>query len=205
MKKLKTLLFIFAPLSLFAQISKNQWLVGGGALAQYSENNLNSNKEVDVRVPSQIGYFVADKFAMGVRGQYHFNMTKSDYFTGNNYYYYYYKSVRQYQKEFSVGPFIRYYFLPTQNRFNLFLDLSYGYGKSTSKIDLNYGPIEYKRQTNILNVNIAPVFIINKHLSTELMIAYFLQKEQGAKTLYTDFLVGLGFQIHLGKAKEKSK
>jgi hypothetical protein len=204
MKKLLTLVCVLVPCVLFAQISKNQWLVGGSVLAQYTETTANSNKEIDVKAPAQVGYFVIDKLSLGVRGLYHFNQTKTAYLFGT-YFGNTWATVNQTQKEFAVGPFIRYYFLPQRNRFNLFLDASYGYGKSTTKMDLSQNPIESVSKTNTFNINIEPVFFINKHVSTEFVMAYYLQKQEGRSDSYTNFLLGLGFQIHLGNAKEKSK
>jgi hypothetical protein len=51
------------------------------------------------------------------------------------------------------------------------------------------------------NFNLAPVFIVNQHISVELIAGYYLLKREGLTESYHNFLVGLGLQIHLGKGK----
>jgi hypothetical protein len=76
MKYTYIILFVLlAPLSIFAQISKNQWLLGGSFAGQYQKNSFNSSTQKQLKAPLSIGYFVANKFALGIRGQYSYAAT----------------------------------------------------------------------------------------------------------------------------------
>ena len=203
MKKLKTLLFIIAPFSLCAQINKNQWLVGGSVIAQYQTNSENDNSEKEIRLPLNVGYFVANKLAVGIRGQYHLTSTYSAFtysdFAGNIIYA---SSIKQREEEFSVGPFIRYYILPKTKPFNVYVEVGYAYGNNKLDIDLTQSNVSFVTKASTYNINIAPVFFINKHTSMEFILAYYMQQPEGSSITYNNFLLGLGLQIHLGQGKE---
>ncbi|MFK5108799.1 hypothetical protein ACI394_30215, partial [Klebsiella pneumoniae] len=59
-----------------AQITKGNWLVGGsGSLRSINTSNSSpgistSSKRLDIIISPSIGYFIIDKFALGLRASY---------------------------------------------------------------------------------------------------------------------------------------
>jgi hypothetical protein len=196
------LLVLLAPLSLFAQISKNQWLVGGSITGQFQNINDSRSSAKELRIPLSVGYFVTNKLALGIRGQYR-NSVMTQEING----YYYATTITQKDRSISVGPFIRYYLLPRLNRFNLYTEACYshGSGKLTYSSNITSGNQVSKVNLNTYNFNLAPVLIINEHISVELIAGYYLQKIENRTQSYHNFFTGLGLQIHLGKATASVK
>jgi hypothetical protein len=200
MKFLKTLILLCAPSLLFAQISQNQLLLGGGFSGRYEENRTNNLKEREIKSYLNLGYFFQNKVAFGLRGFYGYS--KED----GSVYAYYYGKISYFNEETykGGGPFLRVYLLPRKYRFNMYTEIVYTYGyNKTNYYDNLY---RMKRSSTVEshtgNFNLAPVFFINEHTSLELTMGYYFQKQNTAdNAYYTTLLVGLGLQIHLGKNK----
>jgi hypothetical protein len=90
-----------------AQISKGNWMMGGGASFSHNKNtSYGSTTESTVfAVAPNVGYFFIDKLAVGASGRLSFLFAKNDNSTHdpNNFTY-------------GIGPFARYYFLETEKK-----------------------------------------------------------------------------------------
>lgn len=182
-----------------AQIAKNQWILSSGISANYIPNINPEFNQLTINTPVSIGYFVRNKSAFGVRGSYAYK-------DGLTYIRLKYSSfssfegfVLEKQNQFSVGPFARYYLLPIQNRFNVYTELAYGYGKFTSKIFFD----ELTGTSHNYIATIAPVYFVNEYIGLELNLTYAYQVAKGAfEGTTSGIFVGGGFQFHFNKPKE---
>ena len=90
---------------------------------------------------------------------------------------------------FSVGPFIRYYFLKTEKNINFLVEANYYYGKDFNKSDFvtNYG------------FKAGPVIYFNSSVGLELLAKYEHVFYSSDSFTTNSFQIGLGLQIHLEK------
>ncbi|WP_435138409.1 outer membrane beta-barrel protein [Formosa sp. A9] len=172
--------------SLFSQITKGNWLVGGTGDFQKSKiknttsnGNIQEFESMHFTISPDIGYFLADKFAAGLV----LNFTVNNPSGSNN-------SSWGYQ----IGPFARYYFLNTDKIINVFgeLNCSFGKGISNQNSDSNSNNYEVKAGTALF---------FNNSVALELSLNYNLnQLNTNSSDLDTKSLtLGIGFQIHLEK------
>jgi len=156
-----------------SQITKGDWLLGGSisfsslktsstATGQYNQTNF--------QISPLIGYFVKDKFAVGVNPSYSFGSI--------NYY-----NIRN--SIIEIGPFSRYYFLHTDNIFNLFAEGSYSYG-----IIIGKGP-GATQKSNTFSIAGGPVLYFNTSIGLEFIFAYSTTKVR----------IGIGLKFHLERDK----
>src|SRR5690606_19042384 len=100
------LIFLFSFFSMNAQITKNNWLVGGSGNFSYyestqrSEYGESSHSGYIAALRPNVGYFIVDKFAVGA---------KVDLLFANP------EGRRNSEFGYDIGPFIRYYILETDN------------------------------------------------------------------------------------------
>ncbi|SHM06925.1 hypothetical protein [Flavobacterium xinjiangense] len=156
-----------------AQITKNNWLVGGEAGFFYNFNNsetINGNNSYAIHLSPNIGYFIYDKLAAG---------SKFDYIAGNT------RSTT-----LLLGPFLRYYFLEKEKRVNLFLESSYNFG--LDKQDKDYSNFSTKVGTAIF---------LNSSVALELALNYNLYRNKSIDFSSNSLSLAVGFQIHLEKEK----
>ncbi|AWG20551.1 hypothetical protein FFWV33_02890 [Flavobacterium faecale] len=161
-----------------AQITKGNWMVGGDA--NYTNSKIiNNDNEIlgsgnTVRIFPNIGYFIANKFALGINGN--FNYGKANNTVSNIVY--------------GGGPFARYYFLKPENRINLLAEANYNYYSSkTQGFDSNKGS-SYRFKAG-------PVVYFNSSVGLEMTLNYLSESFSDGTAKY--FTVGFGFQIHLEK------
>lgn len=131
-----------------AQLDKGIWLVGGSA--NFSSTNgetiynggIQKSTYLDISVSPDIGYFIADKFAVGIKPS--FSYSKADYgelidegipVAGGGY---------SHIMWFDIGPFIRYYFLPIGNRVNIFAEGNYLCGTANTKPAIYFTQHEFR-------------------------------------------------------------
>jgi hypothetical protein len=202
MKKL--LLFTLSALILkmsSAQITKHNWLVGGtGLFSSTTSNSAAGNigqRQTQINLSPNIGYFLADKFAAGLKIGYS-NIRYKQLNTPN---YNLSKFITC-----SVGPFLRYYFLPTDKQFNLLVDGSYQYGNergggvsSTGSEPVDFDLTKYQKHT--FSIAAGPVIYFNSSVGLEFLAAYTTSKYVNIEGRNKTFQVGLGLQVHLEKDK----
>ena len=168
------------------QITKGNWLVGGtGNFSSYenksSSNGLeNINKGFGINVSPNIGYFLANRFAVGSL----LNLGSS--------------MPKDFENSFSygIGPFARYYFLEEDKRVNILLQANYIYGASQSQSGNN------KSNSNAYGFKAGPAIFFNSSVALEVTLEYNSGKlipDSSASSSYNNFQIALGFQIHLIK------
>jgi hypothetical protein len=96
-------------------INKGDWMLGGNAGFNSSKiEDIDASKTTTVSVSPNVGYFFINNLAGGLRAS--FTSQKQ-------------KDVDA-EHELSVAPFVRYYFLPSSQKVNVFLDGTYGFGSA---------------------------------------------------------------------------
>ena len=171
------LLFAFSANS---QVTKGNWLVGGNAnfSKDKTKGPLGSSNETRFILSPDIGYFLANKFAVGVN----FSLDRFDYTLNEN---------NNHSTSYLFGPFARYYFLPTDKQVNVFAGGSYQLniqspgGSSTNRYSFFAGP----------------VIFFNSSVGLEFTVNYSSLTYSGSTT--NTFQIGAGFQIHLEKEKKQ--
>lgn len=188
-----TFSFIFAVLISTAQITRGYWMFGGNlnSSTYRVKTDNQASRTTNLDLSSNAGYFLLDKLVGGLVLSYSWQHIK--YVAGLS------------EGNFSTigtfygGPFIRYYFLSVENRYNLILDLNYQFGNFKNKNNIN--------SIHSVNMNKAifsagPVLFFNKTDAIEFLLNYSYTKpdnEAGSPT--KSFGVGIGFQIHLTNYK----
>ncbi|MBN8663809.1 MAG: hypothetical protein J0L83_04510 [Chitinophagales bacterium] len=200
----KTFLFLFTIIlfqSSFGQISKGNWLVGGsGQLSAYSSTNTNVSpareqnvKALYISVSPNIGYFIKDKFAVGLRPALTWEKGKAgDAFAPDG-------SVvgsggKLTQIRFVIGPFCRYYLLDTEKPFNILIEAAYQYGIGSPK------PLNERQ--SIFSAGLGPVIYFNSSVGLEFLLGYnntILNAEGYYRTSKNSIQLNIGVQIHLEK------
>ena len=187
-----------------AQLTKGNWLVGG--TANFSSANgetissagTQKSTYINISASPTVGYFIADQFAIGLK-------PSLSWFKAN-----YGQSIREglptagggYANEtwFDVGPFIRYYFLPTDNQVNLFAEANYSHG-----IQWNH-PGKGKRDS--YSFFAGPAIYLNSSVAIEFAVGYNSTKSvtyglnssnDDYRSKRNSFQLSIGFQIHLEK------
>lgn len=163
------MLFFFS--SSFAQIEQSSWLVGGNV--GYESSKVESITTSSFAFSPNVGYFLIDKLAGGVRGAFlSAKVSGEDAVTHN-----------------SIGPFLRYYFLEKSGKTNLFLDGNFSFGSSSllgeSVNHTGYGFMA------------GPAFFLNKHTALEITVGYDATKTEADDVWTNAFKLGVGLQIHL--------
>ena len=200
MKKLLVLVAITAvSTASFAQgnISRGDWMLGGDVGYESASVNSGSSSSTskETRFNSSLngGYFFIDKLAGGIR--LHSASTK-------------YKSQSTSKVSTTmVGPFLRYYFLPSSQKLNIFLDGAYTIG--TIKYVPSSGQTQ-KYKMNSYSFNGGAAYFINPAFAIEFTLGYQSRNDTDEDiNNYTDsekrFGFMVGFQIHLPGNKIKNK
>ena len=182
---MKTLKSICITIVLFtitsnAQITKGNWMVGGsGSISSSSyestsSNSVNKGKSSGIQISPTLGYFLADKFAAGLSGGFGFGTVENG-SSGTSY---------------TVGPFVRYYFLKPEKTVNIFAQIGtlFGGGSTDSKFS-NY------------SFKAGPVIYFNSSVGMEVTLNYDIQRNLStfSDTTFKTLNIGIGFQIHLEK------
>ena len=128
------------------------------------------------------GYFIVDKFAAGIRPTFDFQ----SYNTG---------TVGRSTTRIDLGPFIRYYFLSSEKRFNIFSEISYQYQLSKNGVEDFGGTHGYK-------VLAGPVVYLNNIIGIEFTFGYSSHQTVAKDGYINNFRSGIGLQIHLESSKE---
>jgi opacity protein-like surface antigen len=181
----------------FSQINKGQWLIGGNASFSSDKKDLPAANGITkynltaFQLSPNAGYFITDKLAAGARIS--LASFKSEYDNVA------WTEWTETLNTVSLSPFIRYYFLPKTERLNLFADAGYTYGrvKSTSKFSTNSNTS--KATTNGYYISAGPAIFLTQNTALELTLSYNYSKQNNHVNNDRKFMVGVGFQIHLGK------
>ncbi|MEO6134999.1 MAG: hypothetical protein ABIP35_07595 [Ginsengibacter sp.] len=190
---------IFFYLNSNAQLTANNWLVGGsGSFYSYSEdfstisyNQIANYTSIDIA--ASVGYFFFDKFAAGLRpgfSSYKGKVVRASVGSGtymNNY-------------KFDIGPFARYYFLNSEKQYNILADISYQIG-----INKNFGGLNDKGKYNTFSLMGGTEIFFNQTAGIEILLGYtqkIVSIENSSNALSNNkkgFLASIGFTLHLEK------
>ena len=182
---LTVLLFSFQS---YSQLTKGNWLVGGTGNFSSTKNTyatstyFQTSDVIDVKISPNIGYFIFDKFAVGVGPS--FSKNKAQVTTPGGAY----TNVNR----FEIGPFARYYFLDKENQYNILSEASYQYGIYRFKPD--------KGNINTLSFLAGPVIYFNSVAGIEFLLGYYKRNEKVTGSYETEqkgFQMAIGLQVHL--------
>jgi hypothetical protein len=165
-----------------SQITKDDWLLGGSISFSSLKNSSTAAvqfSQTNFQISPLIGYFVKDKFAIGINPSYSFGST--NYGTRSSI--------------IGIGPFSRYYFLHTDNIFNLFAEGSYSYG-----IIIGKGP-GVTQKSNTFSISGGPVLYFNTSVGLEFIFGYSTTKVVDFTGRNNEIRAGIGFKFHLEKDK----
>jgi len=174
-----------------SQISKGYWLLGGGGqfysyISRHTSTAYNTeSKYTKIDLSSNVGFFVKDRLAIGVRPA--FSSHKGESIPGG---------IRTNIQRYWIGPFTRYYFLKPRKQVNILTDISYQYGI------LDVDDPGKLNKLNQFSAMVGPVVYLNNSVGIEFLLGYSSSMEEweGIQKLSTEGLqIRLGFQIHLKK------
>jgi hypothetical protein len=188
---MKTLNLFFA-IALFsftsnAQITKGNWMVGGSGSFDYSKtepkNASSSGTNINytdigsytVRVEPNIGYFIKDKLAVGMKISAVNGFTEFRLFNLGN-------------TSLGMSPNFRYYFLNVDKAYNVFVEPSY-----------NYYINKFLGNSSGFGVKSGLAIFLNSSVAIEPSLNYvFIESDQFKRN---NFFLGIGIQVHLEKDK----
>ncbi len=200
MKQFSLIIIVFAlSMSAYAQIDKDIWLVGGsGSFFSYNEDystpTFNQTaKYTSIDIAASIGYFIFDKFVVGLRpnfSSYKGKVISASVGSGG--------STNSYKV--SIGPYVRYYFLNAEKQFNILADISYQFG-----INKYLGVLSEKGKLNTLTFMGGMEIFFNSTAGMEILLGYTkktvsIEDSPGAfNNDKTGVQVSIGFTLHLEK------
>lgn len=167
-----------------AQITKGNWLTGGTASftnTKSESQTFPTYKNVNLDLSPTLGYFLADKFAIGISPAFTWGKGESlDGTSGSN------------TKRYTVGPFIRYYLLDKENLVNILTTGTYSFG--------GVSLVGAKGSTSSYQIGAGPVIFFNSSVALELFLGYGARSEKVErydKTVERGFQTRIGLQFHL--------
>ena len=210
--------FFFSSFSLYAQINKKQFIVGGITNFSYSNtkgsiNEVQNNyKKTSLQLSSDVGYFIINQLCAGVRIGISISNDKQVH-DGQKSALPYYISTDSKVSSINISPFIRYYFLDKNHKVNILSDVGYSFNfnreesqMNSISTDPNNGGIikssslsNSKYFSNSFTIAAGPVLFLNPKTSLELTVGYNFSKQSELKT--NTLLLGAGFHVHLGKSE----
>ena len=186
MKQTFAWLFVFSfffTAASYSQIAKGFWMLGGNGSFENSKTNYPQGqiKVTHIRISPNVGYFFVDKFATGLR----IDLTHTKGGSINPPYSKY--------TTLQVGPYIRYYFLDADKRFNLVTEAGVSYLTFKANDDSRNNSFEF----NSLG---GAVLFLNSSVGVEMLAGYKAGKS-GETVPYNSLSFLIGLQIHLERDK----
>lgn len=186
LKKIQILLLILITFSANAQITKGNWLVGGNASFSYDShkttNDLGNTRysSFNLELSPNVGYFFVDKLAGDARISYNQNFSEESTSSSDS-------------STLSVDPFVRFYFLPTEQNFNIFGESSYKFYLKNEYSDIK-----------TFSVKAGATYFVNHSVGYELALQYlnsnFDNSFNSSGTINT-IMLSFGVQIYLEKQR----
>jgi hypothetical protein len=189
MKNIFPILITFILLSIndsIAQIEKGNWLIGGNGNINYrkTKDQFGATKDFNLSISPDIGYFLKNQLALGLRSGINNSAFKSNTTTSSN-------------TSLGLGPFLRYYYIKPPKNINLASELSYSYFVNINRsISNNQGNSLYTFMTG-------PVLFLNKNVGLELLFGYKSNFKSGNSVNNSFWFSKLGFQFHFENNKRK--
>lgn len=180
------ILFVFS--SLQAQLEKGSMLIGGNA--GFRGSITSSNQFYNFSLQPNMGFFVIKKLAIGSSIGFYGQGERN--FQGGKY-----SSIG-----IGISPFARYYFLKSENKFNLFANVGLGFYQNwTLNLDINSTRFDVTP-----NSSVGLVYFLRPQIALEARInAGYSYSNFGWTTFGVQVNSSIGFQIHLNKIREDAK
>ncbi len=183
MKKLLLVSFFavfFVIARVYSQTEKGNFLLGGTASTGFNFNETNTG--FNFGAYPNLGYFVANKFALGMV----FNLSYQNY--------HYENSSNSISTGYGISPFLCFYFA-TQEKTSLFIPICFGISNYSSKIT-NYPTNSYNSINGETGLGFA--YFMNPSIALETALYYSFNKIENEDPT-SKIQLRLGFQIHLKK------
>ncbi len=167
-----------------AQITKNNWMLGGTFSISQTKTSSQANELFSTQIITtpRVGYFLANRFALGILGRFDWRNLKATPATSS-------------ASNFGIGPFVRYYLLPVENKTNLLIEANGTYTwRKSSLLFSNSNFIDYKLLAG-------PVIFLNSSVGLEFLVGYYGYKETASNTKMMSVNFSIGIQYHLEKNK----
>ncbi|TAF44847.1 MAG: hypothetical protein EAZ51_07825 [Sphingobacteriales bacterium] len=187
-------------LTSFAQLEKGTWMLGRTASLRAFEEKLtltfNTNtfnqqvftNHLAFKIAPSLGYFIADKFNMGLRTAYESSRTN---FIAN-------RSISVH--DLAIGPYTRYYVLNHDKLFNILIDAGYQLGYNWWVNVPDWPPSFYNPiSSQTFTISAGPVVFLTENVALELSFGYIYQsgiRKDVSKNISTGFNTSVGFQFH---------
>ena len=184
MKKLAiAILPVFICYAATAQLDRGQLLLGGFMKFCNTSQKITGGKitQSTISIHPDVGYFVKDKWAIGVNLDIGFDKYK-------------YPGSETKSSDAAVGLNSRYYFLPKTNRVNLLAEAAYALGVSKD------GNAE-KENINRYSLSSALAWFVTEQIAIEAGLSYRSTKFELEEERINRLCLQLGLQIHLGNIK----
>jgi hypothetical protein len=168
-------LFITISSSTMAQLSKGQWLVGGDInISTVLPGEYYNPHGLRYSLLPNVGYFVVDKLACGLRFDYSYLYPHQTYVI-----------------TYGLLPFVRYYLLPAEGRINFYADVSFGYSL------IHYGYLRYHAYQWAASAG--PSLFINQRISLSVGVGFLSFEGDSFNGGFSErFGINVGCQFHLG-------
>jgi hypothetical protein len=168
-----------------SQITKRNWMIGGSG-EFISDKTIfpsgDATKSTQININPKIGYFVADRFALGAF--FTLGVVANTSIGGRTRY-----------TNTGIGPFIRYYFLSPEKNTNIVIEGNGAYTQQSNNLISDKSPfISYALLTG-------PIIYFNSSVGIEFLLGYKGYQTLQADTKNGGFHFNVGIQVHLEKDK----
>lgn len=177
---------MFLSIQGIGQLTEGNWLIGGNAAFRKNKSFNGVSYISKVRLldlNANAGYFFIDKLAAGMKFEVFMRNEKALEAPATS----------QSATKLGVGPFIRYYFLPYDNRVNLFSEAHFMYTTTILR-----GSTKGSFDHNQFGGSIGAVAFFNSSVGIEMMVTYDRYNSTPDYNR-SQFQYKMGFQIHLEK------
>ena len=186
MKKRISIVMILASIAITTQAqTKKDWYIIGGNISNLGLNFQKGNTAFNLNITPRVAWFIQDDFALGAEALIGLQTAKG--FTTVTY---------------GIGPIARYYLkdraVSSIRKTRWFVDGNLGIYGSNTKVTGRDGT-----STNGLGIGLGPglAYFLNENIALEALAKYNITAGFGNATSNNAVSFGLGFQIHLPKAK----
>jgi hypothetical protein len=191
---LSTLVILSLYFSANAQLEKGSWMVGGslGVSSTTTPEYQGNYTTTQVSISPRAGYFFIDRLTAGLSinssfSHSHYGGSSANPNTYND-------------NAYGVGPFVRYYFLPTQKPANILLELSDQYSW------LSYSGLPNTERENSYGFAAGPAFFLSPSVALECTLGYTWNKTINYNPQQNShvFRTAIGLQVYLGGKHHKA-
>lgn len=171
------------------QLEKGNWLIGGsGNYSNYKSkgNNAINSKIRILEISPDIGYFIDDQIATGIKLNLNFSKAKYPQIDGS--------TTSSTQNKIGFGPFVRYYFLAKEKAINVFFDAGTYFNFYTSK---NFGNSRTTSKDFQYSIFGGAVAFLNSSVGIEILLGYVSNNTIRQDSRVQLFQLKIGTQIHL--------